>query len=404
MNQKTFFGLALAALLALLAAIVIQYRKQPQQDVGAHDEFLAPALHEHVNDVSSLVIRGAGDKVLATLVRGDKGWTLAEKAGYAVDSGKLRELLLKLADAKLVEPKTANKDKYALLGVQDLADADAKGLGLEIKGLAQPLQLIIGDSNPHGGTYVRRVGDAQSWLTRAALSVDKDPANWLHKELLSIPASRIASVNLTHAADAAVRLAKKPGSDADFSLLDIPSGREAGDAYAINGVAGTLDGLRFDDVLPGSGANAPDDAHKARFETTDGLLIDVASWPVDGKHRAQFAISLDTAKADEGIEAAQARLKVDYEKALAEASAAGGDKGGKNAAQAPLKPLAVSDAGKDREQRLRTLEDEVATLQARLQGWTFVLPAYKAANLDKSLVDLLKSVEAKAAGTKTKAR
>jgi hypothetical protein len=61
----------------------------------------------------------------------------------------------------------------------------------------------------------------------------------------------------------------------------------------------------------------------------------------------------------------------------------------------PIKPLAVSDAGKDRENRLAALNKEVAELNARFGGWTFVLPAYKYANINKSMEDLLKPLEEK---------
>jgi len=401
MNQKTLLGLAIAAVLALGAAALVNHSNQPASETNAADAPLAPGLRDHVNEVSKVVVSGAGGKALATLVRGDKGWTLAEKGGYAVDSGKLRDLLLKLADAKLVEQKTANKDKYAALGVQDIADADAKGVQLELQGLAQPFGVIVGDANPRGGSYVRRTGDAQSWLTAAALNVDKDAASWLRKDIASIPAGRVASVTLSHADGTVVKIAKAAEGDANFTLLDVPKGREAGDAFTINGIAGTLDGLRFDDVLPAKDAAPEANAIKARFETFDGVAVDVTAWQAGGKDRAVFVASLDAAQADKGIAAAQAKVKAEYEKAVADApKAAAAGKDGDAKDEAPVKPLAETDPDKDRENRLADLDKQVADLNARFDGWTFVLPAYKYANLDKPLADLLKPVEAKAGDAK----
>ena len=160
MNQKTLIGLAIAALVAIVAAVVLNHANKPSSE-GRSDtsNWLAPSLRDHVNDVSKVVVIGAGDKTLATLVRGAKGWTLAEKGGYAIDTGKLREFLLKLGDAKLVERKTVIPEKYATLGVEDVSAKEAKGLQVELDGLAQPLKLILGMTNPRGGTFVRRVGD-----------------------------------------------------------------------------------------------------------------------------------------------------------------------------------------------------------------------------------------------------
>jgi len=398
MNQKTLIGLAAAAVVALVAAIaVVHFNRPASSDGAAAEAYLAPDLRDHVNDVSKVVVKGAGDKTLATLVRGDKGWTLAEKGGYAVESGKLRDLLLKLADAKLVEQKTANKDKYAALGVQDMSDAGARGVQVELQGLAQPFDVIVGDANPRGGSYVRRAGDAQSWLTAATINVDKEPASWLRKDIASIPASHMQSVTLTHADGSVVKIAKSAEGDANFTLADVPKGREAGEAFTINGIAGALDGLRFDDVLPAKDAAPEANALKARFETFDGVAVDATAWEKDGKARAVFVASLDAAQAGKGIDAAQAKVRAEYEKAVADAQKEDVDKkDGDARSDAPVKPLAETDAAKDRENRLADLDKQVAELNARFDGWTFVLPAYKYANFNKSLSELLKPVEPKA--------
>src|SRR5690606_31538107 len=98
MNRNTLIGLALAAAVALVAAIALQVSHQPRSAAEGGQptvEALAPALVDHVNDVDKVVVTAAGNTVRATLVRGDKGWTLLEKGGYAVDTGKLRAFLLK---------------------------------------------------------------------------------------------------------------------------------------------------------------------------------------------------------------------------------------------------------------------------------------------------------------------
>ena len=50
----------------------------------------------------------------------------------------------------------------------------------------------------------------------------------------------------------------------------------------------------------------------------------------------------------------------------------------------------VTDASKDREQRLAALRAEVEAMNARFDGKTFVLPAFKAGNLHKTLEEFLK--------------
>jgi len=396
MNRKTLIGLGVAALVALVAAFALNQANKPRSENGGEvSAWLAPELREHVNDVGKIVVTGADDKALATLERGAKGWGVAEKGGYAADTGKLREFLLKLADARLLEQKTASKDKYALLGVGDVADKDAKGVQVELDGLAQPLKLIVGDANPHGGTFVRRVGDAQSWLASGTLTVERNATDWLKRDLADIAANRIRSVAITRADGSLVRIGKDAEADANFTLADIPKGREAGAEFTVNGVASALAGLRFDDVVPAKDAAPEAKTLKARYALFDGLVVDVTAWQKDGKDEAQLVASLDTAQADKGIAASQAKAKADFDVASAAAEAAKKEGAKGDAADAPVKPLAVSDAAKDRESRLAALNKEVADLNARFDGWTFVLPAYKYAGIDKSLDDLLKPIEEK---------
>jgi hypothetical protein len=405
MNQKTLIGLAVATLLALLAAFALNRSNQPRSESDAKAAtWLVPGLRDHVNEVDRVVLTGADNKVLATMARAADGWTLAEKGGYSVDTGKLRAFLLKLAEAKLIEQKTANKDKYALLGVEDMAEKDAKGLQIELGGLAGPVKLVLGNNNPRGGgNFVRRADEAQSWLASGSLTVEKNAADWLSRELTDIAPTRLKSVDVTHADGSNVRIAKESQGDANFKLVDLPKGREAASEFSTNALATMLDDLRFDDVLPAADAVPADNALKARYAAFDGLLIEATAWKEDDKHYARFSASLDATQADAGIDAAQAKAKAEFEAAVASSAAGESKEADAKSADAPAKPLALTDPAKDRETRLAALNQEVASLGARFKGWTFVVPAHKYANIDKPLDELLKPLEEKKVVVKKKA-
>jgi hypothetical protein len=412
MNQKTLIGLAIAALIAIVAAILLNRSNRPESEGSANEaktSYLVPSLRDHVNNVDKLVVTGAESKPIATLTRGANGWNLAEKGGYAVDTGKLRELLLKLADAKLLEQKTSNKDKYATLGVEDVSAKDAKGVEIEIGGLAEPVKLIVGNAGTRGGTFVRRAGEAESWLASGSLNVDKKAENWLRKDVADIATSRIASVDITQPDGKSARIAKSAEGDANFKLENVPKGREPGSDYTVNGPASMLAGLHLEDVVPAKDAPAPEKPLKARFATFDGLVVDIAAWEKDGKDYASFAASVDDKAAGEHIDAQQAKAKAGYDTAVAAAKAkapAASDAskpadGKTDAATAePPKPEAVADPAKDREQKLAALRKEADDLDARFKDWTFVLPAYKYAAINKSTDDLLKPLEDKNAAKK----
>jgi hypothetical protein len=411
MNQKTLIGLVVAALVAIVIAIAINHSNQPRSESGGEEKtaYLVPSLRDHVNDVDKFVLIGADNKPIATLTRGADGWSIAEKGGFAADTGKLREFLLKLVDSKLIEQKTANKDKYAALGVEDVADKNAKGVEVELGGLGQPVKLIIGTANARGGTFVRRGDEAQSWLASGSLNVDNKPENWLRKDLVDVPAPRIASVSVAHADGKTVRVARQAEGDANFKLADVPMGREPGSEFALNGLASTLGGLRFDDVLPAQNATPGEKPLKARYATFDGLVIDVTAWEKDGKDYARFVATTDPDQANRHIAAQQAKSDSDAQgsaqqknasSAPAEPARAGdtskpADASANATSSAPAKPSEVADPVKDREQKLAALDKEASDLNERFKDWTYVLPAYKYANINKSQDDLLKSLDDK---------
>lgn len=385
MNQKTLIGLAVAALVAIVIAFAVDRSNRPRSENGgeAPAAYVVPALRDHVNDVDKIVITGADSKPVVTLTRGANGWSIAEKNGFPADTGKLRELLLKLADAQILEQKTSNKDKYASLGVEDVSAKDAKGVEVELGGLQKPVKLFIGNSNQHGGTFVRRDGEAESWLASGSLVVDKKTENWLRKDLADIAATRISSVDITRPDGKTVRLAKAAEGDANFKLADIPKGREAGSDYAINGPASTLGGLKFEDAVPAKDAPPAEKPLKARFATFDGLIFDVTAWEKDGKDYAQFAASEDETAAAAHIDAEQAKAK--------EAAAA---------KPADAKETPAADPAKDRDAKLAALRKDVDDLNARFKDWTFVLPPYKYAAINKAPDDFLKPLEDKKAAKK----
>ena len=386
MNQKTLIGLVVAALVAIAIAIGINHSNQPRSENVGDDEkttYLVPSLRDHVNDVDAIVLTGAENKPVATLKRAGAGWSIAEKGGYAVDTGKLREFLLKLADAKLVEQKTANKDKYATLGVEDVADKDAKGVEVALGGLAQPVKLIVGNTNAHGGTFVRRADETQSWLASGNISVDKKAENWLRKDLVDVAANRVESVSITRPDGKTVHISKQDESDANFKLADVPKGREAGSEFTLNGLASTLAGLRFDDVVPAQDAAPIDKPLTARYATFDGLIVNVVAWEKDGKDYAQLTATTDPDQANRHIAAQQKNPPATDDAKPADAAAAADSS----------KPAGVADSAKDREEKLAALEKEATDLNTRFKDWTFVLPAYKYANINKAPDDLLKPLQ-----------
>ncbi len=395
--------LILALLAAVLVAIALGYSasRRPSQEAALQSPAL-PGLAERLASVDKVTVTGPGDSVIATLVQTADGWQLTERA-HPADAGQLRTLLLGIAEAKRVEAKTAKPDLYDRLGVEDVSGEQAQGAQLTIEGGGEPLALIIGQNVARGtGTYVRVPGEAQSWQVDRNLAVEKTTSNWLDKALLDIQPDRIEKLSIRHGDDL-VQIRASEEASGDFVISNLPKGREAQSEFVADASVGFVQGLRLEDVASVEDRPAPEDARNALFSTVDGIDLSVRSWTVDGKPWAQLSASLDTARASAAIEAEQAREAAEWQAkqaaldAESTASAETGDplapedKAPQSAAEiAPEAPLAVRDPDAHRAERLAALGEEVARLQARLEGRSFLLPSFKAGNLNRELEAYLK--------------
>lgn len=332
-------GLLVLTILALLAG--------PGSRHDSDDRLLYPGLKAELNDVSEIVIRGPGNQLIATLRQSDKHWMVAER-DYPADVGKIREVLLALAEARIVEEKTSTPELYDRLAVQDIALATARGVQVEISGTRSPLQLIVGEIQADGTdmSYVRRSGEAQSWLVTGRLTPGKTTGEWLDRQLLDIPATRIQSVAITHPGIETLRMNRTEADIPDFSVANIPAGRALSYPGAGNSLAGLLAGLQLEDVHGREALGSdPGKPVVARFATFDGLIVEASAWRTPEGTRISFLASADKAQAER----------------YASPGAPGFDG-----------VLREADA-----------------INTRLGGWIYTLPGYKTEQFTRRLQDLL---------------
>ena len=360
MNNRTITGLALG-LIFLIA--IITYRQLVSQK-SSEPELLLPSLRESINDVSGVAIKGAGDETVATLSITSDGWVVKERSNYPANTAKLRTLLLQLADARLIEKKTAKPELYDRLGVQDLSDENAKGAGLQLTGGIEA-DLIIGDSAGTDTRYVRRAGDQQSWLIDQDAEVPGDIGDWLEPDIVDLSSGRVHAVTVSHPSGDRVRIVKNSPEEPNFSVLDIPQGRSLSYDSVANVIGGVLDGLTLDDVGVAEPPGA--DAVETKFETFDGVVITVVSEKIG----EQGWVSL-SAEHDQDLAARFAPAASDDSAAEA---APGPPQGGATETEA------ASGEGEAEAERINT----------RVKNWRFQIPSYKFDQLTRNWSDLLQS-------------
>ena len=396
MNAKTLYLLIAVAIVAVVGAIALRMSHSPRVESDEQAKPLLPSLAGHVNDVSAITLTGAGGKPIATMKRAGDGWHIVERSDYPADITEIRGLLVKLDRATLVEAKTSNPKHYADIAVDDVAGKEAKGVLVTLTGVAPPNKVIVGNySGTSQGTFVRRDGEAQSWLASGNLNVPKSLAEWEKRDIADIPAAKIASIALVAPDGKTLRMHKQAADDANFTVDDAPKGRSVNNG-TLSTIATTFSGLRVDDVESARGKPAPAQAAKAEFETFDGVKITAVAWNEGSKDYVQFAASLDAPTAEKQIADEQAKAKADYDKAAAAQKAQANDKASStDKAGEPAKPRAISDPEGDKKARLADLDKQVASLNATFSGWTFVLPGYVYGNLTKTMNDVLMPLPAK---------
>ena len=230
-------------------------------------------------------------------MRDGRDWGVAQKSGYPADVGKIRRIVLALADMTLVEPKTREPEPLsAPRGRGSRAKANRPWSRSRTSRAPTSRALIVGKraydrlGEGNDGVYVRKPGDPQSWLARGSLDFSDDMPNWLDRRIVDIPDNRIAKVGLTQpdGIDPDARAAAKP--DAKFALDNPPKDDKYKSDTVLSEPAMALETLDLDDVRPAAKLAVPDKGvTTASYTTFDGLTVAVKLFPHDNKNWIAFA-------------------------------------------------------------------------------------------------------------------
>ncbi len=284
--MKPITALALLLLGAASVAVGVQLRPRIEATPQGAGRLMFPGIAEGLARAQRIVVTGSGKT--STLLRQDGRWTLAERGSYPVQPQKMRSLLAGLVELRLLEPRTANPASLARLGVDDPASPSSTAVAMKVttEDGTVMADLLLGhrSQRSQGGlpetVYVRRAAEARAWLAEGRIPADADPQSWLIREVIDIPADRMAHITVTHGADA-IEFAR---SGDGMVLANPPAGKL--DEYRLREVSKALEGVTLADVrrgaLPGTSVG------NTVFTTTDGLMIEVSVSREDKQLWASF--------------------------------------------------------------------------------------------------------------------
>lgn len=303
MQQRTLLPLAAVTVAVVaLAGWYVSREDQPSTEIAAAGP-LYPDLAAAIDKVTRIEFTDAEKK--ATVSRKGDTWVVDDKSSYPANLDLVKSTVVGLAQAKIVEPRTADPSLYARIGVEDpKPGATSKHLvlqGADGKALAD---LIVGKENfqtamTRGQSfYVRRAGEPQSWLINTVMEkLEGDPLRWIDRTLPKLERERLMAIDVKQADGATVAMKKTAPADADYALTGLPDGAKV-KKVAVNEMAGAVNLFAIDDVAPFDAAKFAGGT-TATYKTFDGVVLTIRQVK-DGDSRwlhFEAAYDPETAKA-----------------------------------------------------------------------------------------------------------
>jgi hypothetical protein len=346
-RRRNLAILAAAAALSIVLAVLGLWRQAAQMGPKYTPTEYFPGFAAHVRQAARIHVVSKKNGAFDVVFKPIKGWILPGKNDYPASFEQVNRTLVGLATMQTIEPKTARADWLHYIGLDDPAKG---GDGTEItvsddrgRVLASIITGRTGNAGAAGGAtdlFVRHPGDAQSWLVRSQFVPDSDQSNWMDKNILDLDRSRIRSTTVDEPGGPSFELSRSKPTDANFTLVQLPPGRELASADAADGLATALSDLTFDDIRPVKDFDFSS-AVRLVTKTFDGLSVTAAVVKSGDAYWAEFGAM-------------------------------------------PL--VNKPEIGK-----------EARTIGAHASGWAFKLPDYKGAQLTAPMESLLKPKGAKPA-------
>ena len=338
-NSKNVTSLFIILALLALAALAVSVNRQSSE---TEQQALIPELQDKINSVTALRIYSAGDLLVADVRQSDAGWRVHNADNYPADLGTLRQVLLALAEAEVIENTTSQPENFVRLGVEDVSTPGATGLRIELDGLDGQVNLILGNASSGDTSFARQADNPQSWRISKAPDLGKTTLEWLDRTIADIPASDIVSMTISHSDGESVVIAK---TENGYELTNNPADKALRYPDILNSVVSALEQLQFDVVI------ARDELEKGDAKP----IATITANTIDGLSAGIVVTSMDDAT----------WINLTYSSA---------EPGDPTATAAP-------DA----------LAAESESLNAKVADWAYQIPSFKADWLLKRQTDLLEA-------------
>jgi hypothetical protein len=294
MSPKILLGLATLTVITMVAAVLAVLGQPAVTTLRYVDEPAFPALRDNPDAVAKVTLTTPEGTITLVRETGDR-WSALERHGYPVDRKQVRDLVVALADMRLIERKTAQPERYDRLQVEppDAEQAQSKLVRLEAADGDVLAEAIIGKQRYRltgtepSGTYLRRPDEAQSWLASGGVQIEQAVAQWLEDEIVDVDPAAIRRIVIERAGEPGY-VAARDKPDQDLRVVGLAKDEAFKEDAGLGQLAGALSSVAFEDVKPRDQLTWPAQHHTARIQTFDGVELTVRLAQIDKEFWATF--------------------------------------------------------------------------------------------------------------------
>ncbi len=279
-STRRLFIFALVTLVAVAAASAVVLGDAKRFSGAIEPMPMFPGLFETIGEATAFTIRSAGSEIYITHDDGGN-WVVPARAGFPANPDLVRQTLVGLSELELIQAKTLRDDWHHFLGLVSPEDG-GEGIAIELTSASGDVvaAVIVGnqpegqavEQDGRGRIHVRRPDEDQTWLARGSLTLRTEITDWLATRLMEIERSRIQSTTVNLAGSESFTIARASAELSDFTLEDLPVGREALSRFIVNGIATVITDVDADDVAP-EAAHDFTNADQVVYRTFDGLEL-----------------------------------------------------------------------------------------------------------------------------------
>ncbi len=290
MNTKQITRLIVALILVAVVGWLLVSKDNQSWNQGEASIGGAIMPELSINDIQKMTITDAEGAV--TLLKEEETWRVSERSAYAADFAKIRDLLIQIADTKILRPMKVGESQLGRLELQVPGEGDKSGTLLTFfaEGETPQAKLLLGkqsmkksEASSFGGgefpdgRYIMVDGDMQriSQVSETFSAVTTEPKQWLDKTFFKV--EKLQSVSVTHPDVTNNWSVSRESDSGDMVLAGLAEGEEM-DSSRTYSLKNVLSSPSFNDIVGGEvdqEALGMDQAIKAELKTFDGFAYTV---------------------------------------------------------------------------------------------------------------------------------